>query len=148
MIKEIIGNFSSLSLCGNFDVICCYTDCMYHYSTESAKLLKNLFPDSYKADLKTNSNDVYKLGEVSTCYIKDRKLRIFNLYIKFTPIDEIEYTALALSFRNMINFLEQDKLFINSHGRIGLTMIENRNSVLIKQIINQELSEYNITVVK
>lgn len=152
MIKEIEGNLLQLSICGHFDVIAHGCNCMHTMDAGIAGQIRQIFPSIYLIDKMTDKGDIFKLGEVSSSYIKDRKLRVFNLYTQFQPSNNFEYTAFALALRNMINFLEQDKIFINSAGKIGLPMIGagigGGDWNQIRKIIYRELGDYNVTIVK
>lgn len=145
MIKEIQGNLIQLSLEGKFDVIAHGCNCHCTMSAGIAGQIAKFFPDAYKVDLQTPKGDIYKLGEFSKIHIRQLKLTIFNLYTQYDTGNNFEYTALALSIRNMIETLMGDE-------KIGLPMIGSGivggNWYLIKQILNKELSDFDVTIVK
>lgn len=145
MIKEIDGNLLQLAIVGKFDVIAHGANCFCTMGSGIALQIKQVFPEAYRADLKTLRGDVYKLGEFSKVFIKERKLTIFNLYTQYETGAKFEYTAFALSLRNMLQVLKGDE-------KIGLPMIGaglgGGNWEQIKKIIVTELSDYDVTIVK
>lgn len=145
MIKEIEGDLISLALKGKFDVIAHGCNCFCTQGAGIALQIKTTFPEVYQADLKTNKGDVFKLGEFSKYHYKNIKLTVYNLYTQYNPGANAEYTAVALALRNMAESLKGDE-------EIGLPLIGcgigGLDYKLVKKIIEQELADFDVTVVK
>lgn len=145
MIKEIEGDLLSLALQGKFDVIGHDCNCFCTQGAGIALQIKTTFPEVYQADLKTQKGDVFKLGEFSKYYYKNIKLTVYNLYTQYESGSNGEYTAVALALRNMAESLKGDE-------EIGLPLIgcgiAGLKYELVKKIIQQELADFDVTLIK
>ena len=145
MIKEIEGDLISLALAGKFDVIAQGCNCFCTMGAGIALQIKTTFPEVYQIDLKTERGNVFKLGEFSKYYYKNIKLKVYNLYTQYEPGCNGEYTAVALALRNMAESLKGDE-------EIGLPLIgcgiAGLDYRLVKKIIQQELANFDVTIVK
>jgi O-acetyl-ADP-ribose deacetylase (regulator of RNase III) len=108
-MKIIKGNLIQLALDGHFDVIIHGCNCFCTMGKGIAKIIKEVFPEAYNADLKTSKGDIEKLGCYSSvtysygiCINSTKPLTVINAYVQYhygSKGDKVDYTALANIFR-------------------------------------------------
>lgn len=122
---------------GEFDVACVIWNCE---STPNDPLSINIiksFPNILKADKQKKEADFYKMGEYTYLFVKELQLKLVLLYCKYKPHSIIEYTALALSIRNLAQTLRGDEV-------IGIHLPKCQYPDVFKQILEIELGEYDV----
>jgi O-acetyl-ADP-ribose deacetylase (regulator of RNase III) len=144
-MKYIDGDLIKLAQEGKFDVIGHGCNCFHSMGAGIAKAIKQAWPEALLADHCTRYGDRNKLGTFSQLEVGD--LTILNLYtqFKYTSIQvDVDYDAVRKCMKAV------KKRY--SGKRIGLPMIgcglAGGDWNIISQIIDDELGDEDITIVK
>jgi len=151
-MEEIKGNLITLAQEGEFDLIGHGCNCFCTMGKGIAPQIKEAFPEAWEADQVTSKGDFRKLGNYSFGFKtldNGNSLTICNIYSQYNYNRRgqnkvhLDYTALTLALRK-INF--------EFHGlSIGLPLIGaglgGGNWELVKQIIETELKDMDVTIV-
>jgi O-acetyl-ADP-ribose deacetylase (regulator of RNase III) len=145
MIKTVCGDLILLAKEGKFDVICHGANCMVTMGAGIAKQIKKMFPEAYKADQKTLRGDRRKLG---TCtWANCEGVIVINAYTQFgygRGRMNVDYDAI----RSCMKWIAEKY----RGKRIGLPKIGaglgGGDWTKIKQIIEDELGDLNVTIVE
>jgi len=146
-MKTINGDLIKLAKERKFDIIIHGCNCMCTMGSGIAKSIKDNFPIAYEVDCKTIKGDKNKLGKFS--YTKYGDLLIINAYTQYNYSYnklEVDYGAIRLCMREI-----KDTVY-TYHKRIGIPKIGagrgGGNWDIIKQIIDEELDEEDVTLVE
>lgn len=150
MIPIIKGDLISLAKTSRFNIIAHGCNCFHIMGGGIARLIKENFPEAYKADKETEFSSYNKLGTYSVGYSEKHRLRILNLYTQYepgvaSPMCEIplDYNALRLVLRKVNND------FI---GHLGIPWIgcglAGGDQQIVYQIMNEELNNIDATIVE
>lgn len=147
-MKEITGDLIKLTKEGNFDVIVHGCNCFCTMESGIAKQIRKEFPEVWMEDQKTIKGDINKLGNYTRFMydINDKFITIINAYTQYKygkNLKPLDIDALVLVLRKI------------NHGykgkSIGLPLIgaglAGGDWNIIKEIINKELKDMNITIV-
>jgi len=140
-MKVLKGDLIQFALAGRFDVIIHGCNCFCTMGAGIAKLIRDIFPEAYQADLATPKGDREKLGTYSLARVQreGHKLTIVNGY---TQYDFSGHGKLAdyKAIQNLFSRVKKD--FFNQrigYPKIGAGLAKGDWEV-ISDIINQELS--------
>ena len=150
MYKEIDGDLIALARKGEFDVITHGCNCMSNMGAGLAPHMARAFGcDRFKLEFVGLRGDINKLGQIDykECAISPEKsITVVNSYTQYIPsavAKPLDYEALTLCMRK-INHRFKGK-------RIGLPKIGSGLAGgdwdRIKQIIQEELTDCDVTVV-
>ena len=86
-MKVIEGDLIKLALDGEFDVIVHGCNCFCTMGAGIAKSIKDIFPEAYEADLRTENGSKDKLGSISFATVKrgNNEITIVNGYTQYSP---------------------------------------------------------------
>jgi len=122
MICEIRGDLVGLAKKGLFDVIIHGCNCMHTMGGGIARIIRDEFPDAYKADLDTEYGDPSKLGKFSSCVTFtprniiydfdekkileykgkfDKSMVVANAYTQYTLGKDLKIWALAAALTHI-----------------------------------------------
>ena len=142
--KVTYGNLIESAKAGEFDLIAHGCNCHCVMGAGIAKVIRDTWPEAYKADLATKKGDRSKMGSYSSAIVGP--LTTANPYTQsdYTPTKvDLDYDAL----RECLRKLKQDF----SGKRIGLPLIgaglASGNWNYIKEIIGETLAGEDVTVV-
>ena len=84
-MQKIKGDLIKLALNGEFDVIVHGCNCFCTMGKGIALTIKNVFPEAYQADLKTNKGDKQKLGKYSYATLQRNgyQITVINAYTQY-----------------------------------------------------------------
>jgi O-acetyl-ADP-ribose deacetylase (regulator of RNase III) len=147
-MKIVEGNLLIMALEGNFDVIVHGCNCFCTMGAGIAKAIKEIFPEAYEADLKTEKGERKKLGTMSFAKVtrNSRELTIVNGYTQY------DYRGKGIkanyeATRSVMKLVKQQY----SGQRIGYPKIGSGLAGgdwnKISQIIDEELKGENHTLV-
>jgi len=146
MYKEVDGDLLKLAKEGHFDFIAHGCNCFCTMQAGIAKSIKEQYPSAYLTDLRTEKGDIKKLGNYSETKING-SFTILNCYTQFhydSTKKPLDYEAFILCMRK-INYKF-------SYFKIGLPLIgtglAGGDWKRIKEIIQKELKDMDVTVVK
>jgi len=157
MITYVKGNLIEMAKEGRFDLILHGCNCQHAMTSGIAKTIADVFPSAQVADFKTWSGDIKKLGDFSVATEPDDNglnFLIINLYTQYEPGAHAEYAAIRASLKAMkaafvVGPFAEDGL---SNQAIGLPWIGAGIGGLdieyVKQIIEEELGSYDVTMVE
>lgn len=149
MLKEVNGNLLDLFDAGKFDYIIHGCNCFNTLADGTANgiagQIGDRYPEAKKADSETRKGDWNKLGDYSLA--KTEKGDIINLYTQYRPGKNFEYGSLVAGLER-IQWLFDEK---EDETRIGIPLIGcgigGGDWNIVKQIIEDYLGDYDITVV-
>lgn len=148
-MKITEGDLIQKALDGEFDMIVHGCNCFCTMGAGIAKSIKASFPEAYKADRATPKGERKKLGTCSYAIIKksNSELIVVNAYTQFDWRGrgvKVNYEAI----RKCMKWIKKE----HSGKRIGFPKIgaglAGGNWTLISSIINEELSEEDVTLVE
>lgn len=84
-MQKTKGDLIKLALNGEFDVIVHGCNCFCTMGKGIALTIKNVFPEAYQADLKTNKGDKQKLGKYSYAKLQRNgyQITVINAYTQY-----------------------------------------------------------------
>ncbi len=149
-MKIVEGNLISMADNGEFDVIIHGCNCFCVMGAGIAKTIKQKWPSSYDADLKTVRGDKNKLGTISKAIVEttsNTELIIVNAYTQYHwhgQGNKADYDAIRSCFKQVaIEF---------PSNRIGYPLIgaglAGGNWSIISTIIDEELHNLEHVLVK
>jgi O-acetyl-ADP-ribose deacetylase (regulator of RNase III) len=144
--KEVNGDLLAMAKEYKFDVIAHGANCFKSMGAGIALQIKRQFPDVYQKDINDNRTPTQRWGDyTSITYSNGKKvLSVFNLYTQYNPGPDLDYTALELSLKKLAKN-------IKPNSKIGLPQIGcgigGGNWLIVKEIIQRVLSDYNVTIV-
>jgi len=157
-MKKIKGNLIDLAIDGTFNLIFHGANCFHRMGSGVAKEIHERLPQAYyEADLKTPYGDPKKLGTISKVGItkNDHSFIVVNCYTQYhygrdPKVRYVEYWAVKEAMKSIrtdiINYRVKDII------KIGLPKIGaglgNGDWNIIEKIIENELGEYDITLVE
>ncbi len=110
-----------------------------------AKQIRNVFPEAYEADLKTNRGDIRKLGSFSSAQVLRGNIlfRVVNAYTQFKPGPYADLYAIKKALESLSG--------LPAGPRIGLPQIGCGIGGLswkdVEDVIDTTLSGEDVTVV-
>jgi O-acetyl-ADP-ribose deacetylase (regulator of RNase III) len=144
--QEINGDLLAMAKEYKFDVIAHGCNTMKSMGAGIALQIKRHFPDVYQKDYQDIRTPTQRWGDyTSVTYSNGKKvLSVFNLYTQYSPGPDLDYTALELSLKKLAKH-------IKPNSKIGLPQIGcgigGGNWLIVKEIIQRVLSDYNVTIV-
>lgn len=154
MIRYRKGDLIKLAKQGEFDIIAHGCNCFCTMNSGIARQIKQVFPGSFKADLRTNRADRSKLGQTTSYYDTLDDVVIINMYTQYNygrdpDTQYVDYTAVRSCMKHLKAYADS---CINNTPRIGLPKIgaglANGDWKVISKIIEEELEDYQVTVVE
>jgi len=148
-MKTIKGDLIKLAIEGEFDLIIHGCNCFCTMGAGIAKSIKQIFPEAYKADLKTKKGDKSKLGKISWAKSKAGKgeLIIVNGYSQFNfrgSGRKADYEAI----REIFNIVKKEFSGLKiGYPAIGAGLAGG-DWKIISEIIKDELKDENHTFVE
>ena len=149
MAGVITGDLIKLALDGKFDAIIHGCNCFCTMGGGIARVIKDVFPEAYEADCKTESGDKAKLGSYSSAMVeKDgHSITIVNAYTQYDfsgygPL--VDYDAVRSVFAKIKKDFTGRKI---GYPKIGAGLAQGDWSV-IKEIIDTELAGEDHTLVE
>ena len=113
-----------------------------------AKLIKQEFPEAYKADLRTKKGDATKLGHYTSAVVlcKTKMVKIVNAYTQYHYRGKMnaDYVAIRSVFKRIKLDFFGEKI---GYPKIGAGFAGG-NWCIISKIINEELEGEDHTLVK
>ncbi|UZR98029.1 macro domain-containing protein [Chondrinema litorale] len=148
-MKTVKGDLVSLALQNEFDVIIHGCNCFCTMGAGIAKLIKQEFPEAYKADLETQKGDKEKLGSISFAdkLVNNKRLIIVNAYTQYHwrgNGQKADYEAIKSCFKKI---KEQYSGLSIAYPAIGAGLAGGDWKV-ITRIIEEELAGENHTFVE
>ena len=100
-MQKTKGDLIKLALNGEFDVIVHGCNCFCTMGKGIALTIKNVFPEAYQADLKTNKGDKQKLGKYSYAKLQRNgyQITVINAYTQYHyggRGDKADYNAIKV----------------------------------------------------
>jgi O-acetyl-ADP-ribose deacetylase (regulator of RNase III) len=144
--QEVNGDLLAMAKEYKFDVIAHGANCFKTMGAGIALQIKRQFPDVYQKDYQDIRTATQRWGDyTSITYSNGKKvLSVFNLYTQYSPGPDLDYTALELSLKKLVKN-------IKPNSKIGLPQIGcgigGGNWLIVKEIIQRVLSDYNVTIV-
>jgi O-acetyl-ADP-ribose deacetylase (regulator of RNase III) len=148
-MKIVKGDLLDMAREGYFDVIVHGCNCFCTMGAGIAKQIKELIPGAFEADMRTIRGDESKLGTITSALTQRFKspLVVVNAYIQYefsSSRDVVDYDAV----RSCMELVGK-----RYHGkRIGMPKIgaglAGGDWIRIKDIIEEELGEENVTIVE
>lgn len=144
--QEVNGDLLAMAKEYEFDVIAHGANCFKTMGAGIALQIKRQFPDVYQKDYQDIRTPTQRWGDyTSITYSNGKKvLSVFNLYTQYSPGPDLDYTALELSLKKLAKN-------IKPNSKIGLPQIGcgigGGNWLIVKEIIQRVLSDYNVTIV-
>lgn len=126
-------------------------NCFHTMSAGFAKHIKQLYPEAYEADCKTECGDIKKLGTISIAKIKNPALElkyIINLYSQFYYGRDKRYTdynAMTKGFSLIYNFLKEKDLILGIPRGMGCNLAGG-DWKIVESIIRAEFETSTIKV--
>lgn len=147
--KEIDGDLISLALQGEFDMIAHGCNCFCRMKSGIAKTISEIIPDAVKADNRTHSGDVSKLGTYTVGLIlKDTMVigKVLNCYTQYNYGTDKQY-ADYVAINKVMNKINREHKGMS----IGLPLIgcglAGGDWEHIKNILKSQLSDMDVTIV-
>ncbi|MCD4678231.1 MAG: macro domain-containing protein [Desulfobacula sp.] len=143
------GDLIQFAMTGRFDVIIHGCNCFCTMGAGIAKLIRDNFPETYQADLKTGMGDQGKLGKYSQARIQ-RNGSIFIIVNGYTQYDFsghgvlVDYGAVRKLFARIKNDFTNQKI---GYPKIGAGLAKG-DWEMISGIINKELQGEDHTLVE
>jgi O-acetyl-ADP-ribose deacetylase (regulator of RNase III) len=141
-MKKILGDL--VRDAKKFEVIVHGCNCFHTMGSGIARQVREVFPETYEADLKTTIGDESKLGSIS--YVEYDDLTVVNAYTQFNygaGEINVDYSAI----RNAMRIIKSNY----SGKKIGIPMIgaglAGGDWNIIKNIIDDELCDEDVTLV-
>jgi O-acetyl-ADP-ribose deacetylase (regulator of RNase III) len=143
------GDLIKFALDGRFDVIIHGCNCQCVMSAGIAKVIKQTFPEAYKADLATKKGSREKLGAISAATVTrgGRQITIVNGYTQFHwrgPGVLVDYNAVRTVMREVKARFGSRRF---GYPRIGAGLAKG-DWRLIAEIIDTELAGEDHTLVE
>ena len=148
-MKVIEGDLIKLALAKTFDVIIHGCNCRCTMGAGIAKMIKDVFPEAYEADLKTNKGSKEKLGTISyaTVLRNEHEITVVNGYTQYDykgPGVLADYEAIRSVMRRVKDRFSGKKI---GYPKIGAGLAGGDWGV-ISEIIDQELQGEDHTLVE
>ena len=145
-MRKIKGDLIQLALEGEFNIIVHGCNCFCAMGAGIAKTVKQKFPEAYQADLKTESGNRNKLGEISWAESKSG-LIIVNGYTQYHwkgRGKKVDYDALRQVFKKVKKNFSGQKI---GYPAIGAGLAGG-DWQIISRIIEEELEGEDHTFVE
>lgn len=145
MYKEIKGDLIKLAKKSNFNIILHGTNCFKNMEAGIALQIKNHFPHAYLEDRYDKRSVRNKYGDLTYSHDYLSNTYIVNLYSQCEPGANFNECAFRMSL------IKLKMVFVDTNLKIGLPKIGCRigggNWKNVKKIIQEELKDYDVTVV-
>lgn len=148
-MNKVKGDLIKLAINGEFDLIIHGCNCFCTMGAGIAKIIKQKFPEAYKADLKTEKGDKSKLGKISWAKSQKRngELIIVNGYTQFNWKGrgrKADYEAIREVFKMVKKEFSGLKI---GYPAIGAGLAGGDWKIIL-EIIEEELKDENHTFVE
>jgi O-acetyl-ADP-ribose deacetylase (regulator of RNase III) len=144
--QEVNGDLLAMAKEYKFDVIAHGANCFKSMGAGIALQIKRQFNDAFIKDFNDRRSSSQRWGDYTyvTYKYEDKLLSVYNLYTQYNPGPDLDYTALELSLKKLAKN-------IKPNSKIGLPQIGcgigGGNWLIVKEIIQRVLSDYNVTIV-
>ncbi len=148
-MKIVKGDLIELTLAGHFDVIIHGCNSFCTMGAGIAKLIRENFPEAFKADLKTGRADQNKLGTYSLAKIEKngKNFMVINAYTQYDYAGHgvlVDYKAVKNIFFSIKNDFTGKRI---GYPKIGAGLAKGDWSIISK-IIDKELNGEDHTLVE
>lgn len=146
-MKTIKGDLIALAKDGKFDVIVHGSNCFCTMGAGIAKSIKQNFPQAYQADMRTRKGDKKKLGTCTYATIVPFNLIVINAYTQYDYRGrgvKVDYDAVRKCMKWIVEHFPRDRIGLPKIG----TGLAGGDWKKIQQIIEEEMSECDVTVVE